>query len=403
MSVSDRLYELPSVHDLFQRVADDLVDGKSVIFMIKDGMSPEITAGRFYSMLGGRELSWRSISVGSDTPLETILKAQQIMLDGKPNMQKLVEANALPDVLLITDLEYAGEAQQRAWFDWLREWAEKAQARSGRGQQTAGHLLVLPATASLQAHLPATNVFLRIWHWSDCLSSLELRLLCHMRPNTQHDILAWRWREYILPELSSLDAELANSLWEVVGDNQCSSQKLLEMLKQYGRDQNWKEEEVCALPDEKSLSRVGVLNREQNYWYMRGWLYRTPEYGWELHSALHALRGDERRIAFRFWRGQSYLLLPLLDQIRRHLIEVYGSYLGPGWHLGGRPSYWPADKPFEEYDVEWTWLASQTQDKEMRQIAKNCRELRNQIAHYKPVMLRDYRTLVDAYSRLQEA
>lgn len=153
----------------------------------------------------------------------------------------------------------------------------------------------------------------------------------------------------------------------------------------------------------------------KDFWqpWARGGLTYTPEHGLEVHPALLAYSGHTAEVEKRLWRGQAELLLPMLNEIRlricTHLTEAYGS----DW-----PFKW--EEPAGAYELEQvkaTPLAAElgyifhlfvvagkghplNTNSHLSNLVRDAKNVRNQVAHYKPVGYRDFERLCKERNRV---
>jgi hypothetical protein len=136
------------------------------------------------------------------------------------------------------------------------------------------------------------------------------------------------------------------------------------------------------------------------YALQRGWSRQTPvawEFGTEevfegvrqVHSALAALSGQTEIIRRRQWEAQASVVLPLIDRLRRDLIEKGFTYFRrvlPG-----------VTRPADLYDLDIGSLWHELRKggpKDLTQWAERLRWYRNELSHLRPLrfdQLYDYR------------
>ena len=212
-----------------------------------------------------------------------------------------------------------------------------------------------------------------------------------------------RWREYVVPALAGNDISLVGNLMEL--DVLCDVQTINRYLQNFAEQRGWEatnlrtwglEEEMSFHDTEYSL----VPPRSLRKLWAHGVVGWTLEYGLELHTAVLAVLGRQEELSHRLWRGQSELVLPLVDRTRLEVCKYLTSFHGPDWPVR---EYAP-ESPQEEEIVRKNPLACQLGHLEF--ILKNssfisskqrlttpislCRWIRNQIAHYRPIAFKDF-------------
>jgi hypothetical protein len=135
------------------------------------------------------------------------------------------------------------------------------------------------------------------------------------------------------------------------------------------------------------------------------------EYGYELHSAALAVIDDYDGINHRLWRGQSRLLLPLVDHLRLRICHHLNEKYGKDW-----PVRWCLPPEDEEEAVrnnplacQWGHMVTLFRRGHLRavknrwyDIALLSHQIRNKIAHYSPVSFQEYATLFQILDQATE-
>ena len=140
-------------------------------------------------------------------------------------------------------------------------------------------------------------------------------------------------------------------------------------------------------------------------WACGGLVY-TPEHGLEVHPALLARSDRRATVEHMLWRGQSELLLPLVNEVRLKVCQDFTATYGSNW-----PVRWVA--PLNEQDEEEVrrsplgtelghvnYLLQNLgvhnprhdlfEKRSLGDLILRAKNLRNEIAHYNPVALRDF-------------
>lgn len=393
MIFTERLFDLPSVMAFLQKVSSDLAMGDSSILLLTDGLSVDDILGRLFGVLGGMSIRYHILSPRTRSPLETLIEEFGLEIDGRPTIEKIICSVWLPKVIVITDLHNHDVTKQQQWLTFISHWSIAASAHHQQNQQTSAITIVLPAN-----HVTSNALLkgIKIWRWSDVLNDLEFRLMCYLESSMQEPKSKNRWREYVLPAISSLDIKLAGQLWNIVCQPSCSVPELMKHLCDYGQMWGWSAKDFQEIGGNFPENTLGDNTLQ---WYSRGMIYRNRDDQWEVHSALLALAGDNETIEFRFWSGQAALLLPELDQIRRRMINIIKLNKPENWHLDYKPDHASSDQ-FSVYDIEWWGIIEECADKHLKKLAHICRSVRNRIAHYQAVSYADYESISGIYQKL---
>jgi len=201
------------------------------------------------------------------------------------------------------------------------------------------------------------------------------------------------------------DQELISYLWHVVeGDYESIKQHLVIFSEQRGWTidllQSWGIDQFINVHPNHHHQLV-FPSRYLLLW-ANGVVYQTPEFGLEVHTAAIATIRRFDVLEHRLWRAQSELLLPIIDDIRLricgYLTEVYGEDWAfrcnnPNSTIEAKAV---ADNPFA---VQWGYLEYLLSnhnrfksERKLMPIVSTSRRIRNEIAHYRPVSYRDYKS-----------
>lgn len=256
-------------------------------------------------------------------------------------------------------------------------------------------------------HLPSTNVRLAVDWWWAMPSLIELRVLFRSVEDGTNRCRE-TWREHVLPSLVGADVELAEHLWDDVFDN---ADLVERRLGEYAAKRGWTAERLGVLGlDTGMLARQplpSVIGRlppvQMRALWSQGLVNETAEHGIEVSSAALAVLGRREALAHRLWRGQAGLLLPLLDAVRLDLCMALASEYGSAWpaRIG-----WPADEgerravEDDPFTAQWGYLSMRFRStpglrarSNLRDMSGQAWEIRNELAHYKPVRFEQFRRL----------
>jgi hypothetical protein len=397
-----RLFGLGSVQRLVRVFADDLAQGRSLLVLLP----PNVECDDVWEALGGelrqRECDARAVYADEIAPGQSILSSVADSLgvqwpasDTQRTVENLLGCDGLPEIIFCKGFDRDPSGRVPAWLELLSRWAEVAQNTN----RPAALCLIVRASSVID-HVPATNVRLAVRWWWGVPSLLELRLLCREELGEDRSQEADNaWREHLLPALSGGDISLASDLWATV----CAGEgEICEALTLHARARGWSGAALRAwgahnvLGD--SFARAGLGQRPakplERLW-AEGVVHYTREHGAELQTAALYLLGQHEAVRHRIWRGQASLLLPIIDGVRlnlcRRLTEIYGR----GWSLRWIP---PAKEreynalSESDYGCELGHLVHLLRAcRDLRghdgwiPLATQARDLRNELAHYRPI------------------
>lgn len=417
------LMRLPGVTDFIESVVRDVNQQRSVVIYLPDTFDLLALWSQIWSHLSRVDLP--SINLypksGSD-PLKVIWEANSSLpQDQAFTIGTIFKTDDTAALYCIHDLGNLPEKDQERWAELIQRWAQISQQQSGKSDSRdrtddLPRLLALVPAGAVKARIDS-DVRLNIRYWTGIPSKLEGQLLCRSNGNVILGQESQRWREYLLPDLFSGDAALLEYLWDKIMD--CGTDHdLCQLLCDYAASRQWTTADVEKVCAPRAVSQNGVSNLtgdEYRYW-SRGWLYQSPEYGWEVHTAVLALLDRKQDVRRRLWRGQAHLLLPLLDSYRLTVIEKINARHGTEW-----PKRWLTQEntssqnrpPEDPYEVEWGqiyWLQHEylelqqdrlLQDNSLKALTRCARKVRNHIAHFQPVEFSDYETLTSYYRKWQ--
>jgi hypothetical protein len=270
-------------------------------------------------------------------------------------------------------------------------------------------LLCVGRGENILAGVPSTDARLAIEWWWGLPSVAEIRVLLRAAEDGS-DPVREAYREHVLPSLAGADLDMAAFLWDDIFDGR---ERLELRLAEYAAKRGWSKERLQELDMERrplarqalaaGMARVPPL--ELRRFWANGLVNQTAEYGVEINTAALAAVGRREAVAHRVWRGESALLLPLLDAVRLDLCTALRKDFGLNWpeKLG-----WPDDQEEQSavredpYSAQWgylSWLVRNApplrRASRLAQLSNQAWWIRNELAHYRPVAFTPFRQLCE--------
>ena len=412
---SAALFQLPSVKQFLTRLADDLASRRSVLAPLPEGINPRELLDALREELWGRSFEVGVVSLAGLSEERTLVNSLSEDLgitwnpiDTPRSIRNLMATGKLPDVILLEDLEQLPPQKCRDWIDFLSNWAQVCHGRP-ENISTSALCLVGPAPVILSQRLdPEDNVYLAVHWWWGFPSALETRLICRLNSDHEDRDPVDRWREHVMPAIVGNDVNFVSDMWNEL--HQMESCDLPSFLCNMAEQRGWKADSLQEWTEGKD--KIETSNNTHNKalspplklraLWAKGIVGWTMEYGLEFHTVALAVLKRHEDLQHRLWRGQTGLILPLADRIRqefcRHLTRTYGR----DW-----PVRWcPPENEYEERDVRQNPLTCQwghlekilscflvSEEYERIHLARLTRKVRNEIAHYRPVSFRDFKSI----------
>ena len=422
---SDTFFQLPSVQNFLSRLVDDLSNRRSLLILLPVGVELVELRDAMRAELWRREFEMAEVSLASlPTPQERPLVAALSdalgvgwASDSPRTIPNLMEAEALPDIILLEDLDQLCPETSEAWTVFLEQWSRHCQRRTDRGSSITA-LCVMGRAPAILPHLPESSVHLGVHWWWGFPSALETRVLCRSNIEGSGWDTATRWREYVLPALSGNDVSLVDELWDVVHLDMATLLNRLHTLAgqrgwEAGTLQGWGLREGGAHFRSNYGLAAALPPVDLRILWAHGAIGCTLEYGLELHPAVLAVLGRQDELRHRVWRGQAELLFPFLDRIRLEICTDLSCMYGSDW-----PVRWaPPKSPEEDAAVrdnplacQWGHLKAVLSYGRLSRSYQNwlpltsiAHSIRNDIAHYRPVTFRDFEGLCREVARVSDS
>ena len=406
--------QLGSVRAFADAVVEDVADGRCCIILVPDGVDPSPVErgiiGRMAELgLPFERVVMPELPTGEDL-LPIIVDYLSVAWPDYPiTASNLARCLDLPSIILLSGSWTLEGSLLGACIDLITDWAT-APLPSDLGFYPTSSALcaIFKATDALDLPLDPRSPKLSIRHWWGFPSALEVRLICRLESliRAQRGATA-RWREHLLASLAGNDLSLVQTLWDCA---ELSVEQIYDRLVRDAHDRGW---------TASALERWGVdyfLNGDHSshsqssspdtprlrILWANGVLSCTTEDGLELHSSALAILGQRDQLEHRVWRGQSTLLLPVIEAIRSRLCDGMTRKHGPGW-----PNWYAAKRPdtFSDGPESLTCeishienlLKTSRRDSEEQAwlaVAHNARVLRNRLAHGQTVAFGEYQKLI---------
>ncbi len=415
MRIESTVLALPSVRTFI----DDICNAsrtKSVLVLIPDTISRDLVARLINNRLDVLRICWREIRYeGEHFPALSIpnqLNAEWRSRNTVKNIHNLLRCEGLPELIHIREFSTADTgnviARQR-WLSLVQDWVEASRNTLGDGIGTAPRLCLVAKLRDFDFVPPEEQEGLTIHWWWGFPSSLEMRLACRYGSQDVDDgEAANRWREQVLPSIVGTDFNLAEHLWDAILE---SADEVVRSLDDYAS------REGLSVPFEQEFDVFNTprlsLSPPSNIWeqWASGSILSTPEYGVEYHPALLAHWGHRVDVEQRLWRGQSELLLPILNYVRIKICDSLTDAFGEDWPINPhRPQTnyefeAVADNPrgaeFGHIEYLLKNISKFKDNPDLLGIASMSRTLRNEIAHYRLVEFSDFEKLWKENQRLE--
>jgi hypothetical protein len=305
-------------------------------------------------------------------------------------LEQLVTSKAMPDTVIVSKFDDISPQQQKQWLEALSRWAMTAKSIGGQKS-----LLIAMSKIPYNLEMfPVKDIRLQYYWWPGP-SALEIMLM--LRQNSDQIEAEDQWREYVIPSLSGSDKELALTLLDVVLQPQ---EVIIEKLRNYALEKGWNKEEIQKAISHWKPNRLRAFPDGNLQLWSKGLLSYTPEYGEELHSSVLALFERENEISHRLWRGQSSLILPMIDYIRFRVAEIIKNY-----YPNHMRQYESDDGYIDLGQLKRAidQLPSTSSEKQQwHSVIFLAHKIRNNFAHYHPVTFEDFQKIRPKYLHLRK-
>ena len=410
--LSKYLFELPQAKAFIERLVKDVNEGRSLLVLLPNYMDPSLIWSLVSGPLERQDLYLRTIRLADipsgRPPVSAISDALNISWpsnDIPRTPVNLMNADDMPDIVLVKDLCMLSEAGQHEWLEFLSDWDEASQSAIDQGRHPR-QLVIIDSASELIPEPPMNSTNLYVHWWWGIPSILEMRLLCRLASNEDVTSPEAIWREHTLPNLAGNDISLMGFLWDRV---QLSQEELISDLCSFSDEQGWEIETLrswgwpdsgsddikniqnMAEPDPSWQRRPPPPPRQLRRLWAEGILSSSLEYGLECNIAALASLGDQEAVRHRIWRGQVELISPILDRLRIEVCEAltdtrHGSY----WkERAGQMADGTTDSLFNQEWGEIVYLLNDVPEfrgeKRERRLASVAHRIRNDLYHYETI------------------
>ena len=421
--LANMLMQMASVQQFLNALLDDLAARRNPLVLLSAGVEAVDLWQAMEEHLARREFYIEEISL-PDLPrdaspavaLGKALELQWPEAASPRSVGNLMISEGLPEIIQLKGFEELPESARTSWLTFLLEWTKVSKNLFDQNFTPSALILLIPGPA-LPNQVPESDLYLSVHYWWGFPSALEVQMLCRLENTGSEQSPLCRWREHLIPAITGNDISLAEHLWDHL---HLDCDQLFLLLRAFGEQRGWTSQLLQTWGAEDFLltftsEEMRPSRIPSPHWYQlwtHGALNWTPEYGIELHTAALALLGRTEDLQHRLWRGQASLLLPLIDNVRlticRHLTQRYGRDWPVRW---GQPvveeeAAAVQDNPFACQWGHLAWLlkscGSFRKEQHLLSVVKLTHWVRNQIAHYRPIELRDFEGLWREMHHLQQ-
>jgi len=403
---------LPSVRRFLGAVVRDLATGRNVVVLLPPAMDAELVDEFVHEQLHQKDCYYYVLDTTKErgVPLCAASLAKMLSIDlprDQISFADLMRHTGCPEVVRLDGIGRLPQELRDAWLKLVKEWSQAARLLAGEEQRTKAVCIVEHALDLMGLQL-SSDVNLTLHWWWGFPSAMELRLLC--RELTGSDPAMAAWHECLVAGIAAGDIELAN---ELLSKKPVTFAEVVAMLQEFPRPKEFSEEVDGAANGILAFTRGNLEvndfqppERLRSAWAAGG-VVCSDEYGPEVHPSVLAVDGKKELLERRVWRGQAEALLHRVDRIRLSVCLDLRHYYGERWfeRLGMTPQtqeeQWRLDK--SALDAELGYLVALSRGGRISNRSWQwdvplsiSHRVRNQLAHYKPLDLEQFRTSWEA-------
>ncbi len=390
----DNVWDLPSLRLLMKEISHNLSEGVSVILIWSVFLEYEEFLERLSTYLTENGCGLEFINL-ADVSEHRITSTSIGDILGLPD-EKMRNFYDQPQVYIFDKFESRSLKSQFLLLEFYQNWRKINHNINLR----ASLLMVIPVENLTSNHLSILKqergeVKGKIRIIVGIPSMLESQLLS--RPLSMGELTPeYQWKEALISSLCANDLELSEYLWR---HDLNSPLSIKESLQEYGELTEWRNNNLEFLESWRPIPRGAGIDIQKHLLNLkliqRKVTLYTPEFGEEIHPVSCIRKGDVNGYLDRYiWRGQSFIVLPIIDQVRIKMIDVLKRNLKNN------------KVDFDEAEIKdlCNYLRDQDHYSNMRQIYLNdlerVRSIRNSIAHLKPVSISEWNFLVQFSSKI---
>lgn len=403
------LSQLPGIKYYLSRLGKELGRGCSVLSIMPKNLYAESIWQLCIDSLWQANLDVEELDLVANTeeaPPIMLLSERYSHQNGHSNDLGTLMSCRLPQIVALRGLETTSPSTRTAWISLFKTWATYTQRNISKpGYQPTG-LWGIYSLDDPNNMLPLTDTWLYLHPWWSVISALDIQMLCRLSDGVGQSNLSpyIAWRESLMTFLAGNDLDVVERLWHIMDSKR---ETIYNTLLQIAQERNWtihtleKWGVTEYLKSWQRASRrfVQFPVRDENLLWLRGVIYQTPEYGTQVSAVALAVLEKWELLDHLCWRGQTTLLLPLIDEYRLSVCQELTDRYGPDWA-------WQWSKPISDevrkqlmnnpMAAEWGHLENSIRRSphhtEKNRLTAICtaRHIRNQLAHYKPITFQDY-------------
>ncbi|WP_144440452.1 hypothetical protein [Limnochorda pilosa] len=373
---------------------------------------------------GRATLETSHVPLDTEWPIEWL--ASRYHLDATPPsgnaVASLYEADTVPEILILRDLENASDGALGQWKRFISEWVGYSKRPDIMPAERKALLIPVRDAAAIAAlDEMAEDAFLAKAWYRGWVTSRETRVVAAALFE-DHGISGAKalWGEAVWSNLAGSDLECLAWMMEKA-DIDSSIRDQLRVVREYAEARAFspvldatqgssaREEALAHTARAEHLPESPSSSAERLLW-STGLLTWDHDEGPVVHSAALALLGRTADLNHRVWRGQAAILLPMLDRYRLEVCHILGQRFTEWAEFARtRDAEVAREPPNEDCGavefgdiVEFLdrfrtvpWL------RQLRQAVDRMRRVRNTLAHYSPVEWPEFRDVCEEFWRLR--
>lgn len=403
---------LPEPRRRMNEIVEDLCAGISVICTLPDPINPNDLCSVIAEKCRKNGLGCDKIENDDCEILPEHYIAQACGMMFSPGEQICVEQifddDRIQDVLII-NLSELSPVIVKQWTRLLRQWSGYARTYQARTGNYPRALMLVTNQVELSRNIK-DDVYLKRYYFWGWISTMELLLVARSVVGEQGLTLEERlWVESVFVELAGTNPELFFWLFEHCRFSDISNtreemiQQLCELLTIFCEEKGWNRDLINTCCDIRGNNGCGnngfVTGRplvppiEFDQLWCQGMANWNDGDGVFINSAVLALQGDISTLEHRIWRGQTRVLFPVFDRVRKEICDHLNSNFKQEWvdfcETNKNP-YLPCDvfcrNGIAEYSVINDFFRLNESKsrvlRDLRRYVDKLRRARNKLAHY---------------------